>query len=96
MHIAIEGTGGTEAARLLAESLGALLIEDPLQYLLGGRKKYLRLAQKMGRQPSSNLRAWFHGLGHLYFSQYIAGQPVVTDRYFAWNWAHTSMCRMGA
>lgn len=96
MHIAIEGADGvgkTTAAKLLAQSLNAVLIKKPLQYLLdknGASDQYLRLSEMINAQPSLNLRAWFYGLGNIYFSQYLAKEAVVTDRYFLSNYAWNS------
>lgn len=96
MHIAIEGTDGvgkTTAAKLLTKSLHAVLIEKPLQYLLdegGAMEQYLRMSKMINAQPSLNLRAWFYGLGNIYFSQYLVNENVVTDRYFLSNYAWNS------
>lgn len=89
MHIAIEGldsAGKTAVALMLAQSLHGVFIEKPLQYLLGGRKKYMQLAEKLNTQAPVDLRAWFYGFGDLYFSKYLADGTVVTDRYFLSNW----------
>ena len=93
MHIAIEGIDGigkTTVALMLAETLRGIFIEKPLQYLLGGRKKYEQLAAKLNMQASADLRAWFHGFGDMYFSHYLADGTVVTDHYFLSNWVRNS------
>lgn len=90
MHIAVEGPESirkSESARLLAQALGGLYVDMPLQYLLGGRNAYTRLADKLEMQPSKDLRAWFYGFSSLYFSDYLTERTVITDQYFPSNWA---------
>ncbi len=98
MHISIEGIDGvgkTTTAIMVAEQLGFLFVEKPLQYLFdddNSLKNYLKIRDIVNANENRLFTSWFYGLGNIYLYEKYKGKNIVTDRHLLSNycWSGTA------